>query len=73
MKKALYVLIAGLLTTLVMAWDDHKRTLPPFFRLLFQIGLGTFFGLTAIKIGYVSNIFGGIISLDSFQTLQWTF
>ncbi len=56
-KKTIYVLIAGLLTTCVMAWDDQKRTLPPLFRLLFQIGLGTFFGLTAIKIGYVSNIF----------------
>ena len=70
-KKALYVLIAGLLTTCVMAWDDQKRTLSPLFRLLFQIGLGAFFGLTAIKIGYVSNIFGGIISLDQFELLQW--
>ncbi len=57
-KKSIYVLIAGFLTTCVMAWDDQKRTLPPLFRLLFQIGVGTFFGLTAIKIGYVSNIFG---------------
>lgn len=71
-KKAIYVIIAGFLTSMVMAWDDQKRTLPPFFRLVFQIGLGAFFGLTAIKIGYVSNIFGGIISLDSFQGLYWT-
>ncbi len=70
-KKSIYVLIAGLLTTCVMAWDDQKRTLPPLFRLLFQIGLGAFFGLTAIKIGYVSNIFGGIISLDEFELFQW--
>jgi len=72
-KKACYVLIAGGLTSLIMAWDDQKRTLPPLFRLLFQVGLGVFFGLTAIKIGYVSNIFGGIISLDTFEALQWTF
>lgn len=39
MKKAAYVLIAGLLTSLVMAWDDQRRTLSPVFRLLFQVGL----------------------------------
>lgn len=70
-KKTIYVLIAGILTTCVMAWDDQERTLPPLFRLLFQIGLGTFFGLTAIKIGYVSNIFWWIIPLDEFELLQW--
>lgn len=56
-KKTIYVIIAGLLTTLIMAWDDQKRTLSPLFRLIFQVSLGAFFGLTAIKIGYVSNIF----------------
>lgn len=71
-KKTLYVLLSGLLTTVLMAWDDQKRTLAPIFRLVFQIALGAFFGLTAIKIGYVSNIFGGIIPLDTFDSLQWT-
>lgn len=71
-KKTLYVLVAGLLTSLIMAWDDQRRTLHPLFRLSFQIALWAFFGLTAIKIGYVSNIFGGIISLDTFEALQWT-
>jgi hypothetical protein len=56
-KKTIYVLIAGFITTLLMAWDDQRRTLPPLLRLLFQVSLGAFFGLTAIKIGYVSNIF----------------
>ncbi len=70
-KKALYVIIAGLITTLIMAWDDQKRTLSPVLRLWFQISLGAFFGLTAIKIGYITNIFWGIISLDQFETLQW--
>lgn len=56
-KKALYVIIAGLITTLIMAWDDQKRTLSPVLRLGFQISLGAFFGLTAIKIGYITNIF----------------
>lgn len=72
-KKTIYVLLAGVITTFLMAWDDQKRTIPPIFRLVFQVVLGAFFGLTAIKIGYVSNIFGGIIPLDSFQSLQWTF
>ena len=56
-KKALYVIIAGLITTLIMAWDDQKRSLSPVLRLGFQISLGAFFGLTAIKIGYITNIF----------------
>lgn len=71
-KKALYILVSGTITTLIMAWDDQKRNLPPLFRLCFQIGLGVFFGMTAIKIGYMSNIFGGIIHLDQFTSLQWT-
>lgn len=71
-KKVTYVVIAGLLTTIVMAWDDQRRTIPPLFRLIFQISLGVFFGMTAIKIGYLSNIFGGIIYLDQFNLLQYT-
>lgn len=70
-KKALYVVLWGIFTSLLMAWDDQKRSLSPVLRLGFQIGLGAFFGLTAIKIGYVSNIFWGIISLDQFEILQW--
>lgn len=38
-KKTLYVLAAGLLTSLIMAWDDQRRTLHPLFRLSFQIAL----------------------------------
>lgn len=71
-KKALYVILAGLVTTLLMAWDDQTRTLPPLSRLLYQIGLWVFFGMTAIKIGYMSNIFGGIIHLDQFEYLSFT-
>jgi UDP-GlcNAc:undecaprenyl-phosphate/decaprenyl-phosphate GlcNAc-1-phosphate transferase len=36
------------------------------------VAVGAFFGVTAIKIGYVSNLFGGIITLDTFQSLQWS-
>lgn len=32
-KKSIYVLLAGLLTSLIMAWDDQKRSLRPIFRL----------------------------------------
>lgn len=38
-KKSIYVLIAGLLTSLIMAWDDQKRSLHPIFRLTFQVAL----------------------------------
>lgn len=71
MKKALYVVLAGIFTSILMAWDDQKRSLSPVLRLGFQVSLGAFFGLTAIKIGYISNIFGGIISLDQFDMFQW--
>jgi UDP-GlcNAc:undecaprenyl-phosphate GlcNAc-1-phosphate transferase len=72
-KKSIYVLLAGLLTSLIMAWDDQKRSLRPIFRLWFQVALWAFFGLTAIKIGYMTNIFGGIIQLDQFSYLQFSF
>ncbi len=33
-------------------------------RLLLQIIIGAIIGITSIKIGYVSNIFGGVIDLE---------
>jgi UDP-N-acetylmuramyl pentapeptide phosphotransferase/UDP-N-acetylglucosamine-1-phosphate transferase len=71
-KKAAYVIIAGVLTSLVMAWDDQTRSLPPLSRLIYQLLLGAFFGVTAIKIGYMTHIFGGIIHLDQFSHLQFS-
>jgi hypothetical protein len=38
-KKAVYVLAAGFITTILMAWDDQTRKLPPLSRLLYQIAL----------------------------------
>jgi hypothetical protein len=32
-KKAIYVIIAGVITTLLMAWDDQRRSLSPMLRL----------------------------------------
>lgn len=72
-KKAIYVLAAGFITTVVMAWDDQRRTLPPLLRLIFQMMLGAFFGMTSIKIGYMTNIFWWIVHLDQFASLQWQF
>ncbi len=71
MKKAIYVIIAWVFTSLLMAWDDQRRTLSPILRLWFQILVGVFFGVTAIKIGYMTNIFGGIIQLDQFEYLRF--
>lgn len=69
-KKAAYVIIAGVLTSLVMAWDDQTRSLPPLPTHL-SASSGSFFGVTAIKIGYMTHIFGGIIHLDQFSHLQF--
>ncbi|MDD5769374.1 MAG: hypothetical protein PHE25_00250 [Candidatus Gracilibacteria bacterium] len=38
----------------------------PKIRLLIQIIIGAIIGLTAIKVGYISNIFGGVINLDKY-------
>jgi len=32
-KKALYVVLAGIFTSVLMAWDDQKRSLSPVLRL----------------------------------------
>jgi len=32
-KKAIYVIMAGVFTSLLMAWDDQRRTLSPVLRL----------------------------------------
>lgn len=44
--------------------------IPPIFRLGMQILVGAIIGLTSIKITYISNIFGGILSIDD---LFWQF
>ncbi|MEI6711028.1 MAG: hypothetical protein WCK88_01995 [bacterium] len=38
-KKAVYVILAGIFTSVLMAWDDQKRSLSPMLRLGFQISL----------------------------------
>jgi len=38
----------------------------PKIRLCIQILIGAIIGITSIKIGYVSNIFGGVIDLETY-------
>lgn len=65
--------MCGGIITLVSILDrlhvlgKSKLRISPLFRLLMQIGIGAFVGITSIKIGYISNIFGGILYLDHFQ------
>ncbi|MDD2917188.1 MAG: MraY family glycosyltransferase [Candidatus Gracilibacteria bacterium] len=49
----------------------NMRRNTPFFvpakvRLMMQIGVGAIIGITSIKIGYISNIFGGVLYLDQY-------
>ncbi len=62
-KRLLYVILVGSLIALVSFVDDmdtikkSRISVPPIFRLLMQICVGAFIGLTSIKISYVSHIF----------------
>ncbi|MDD5198101.1 MAG: MraY family glycosyltransferase [Candidatus Gracilibacteria bacterium] len=52
----------------------EMRRSTPFFvpakvRLMMQIGVGAIIGITSIKIGYVSNIFGGVLYLDQYYVV----
>lgn len=76
-KRLSIVLIIGWLLNIISFVDDMDTIwkspikVPPIFRLLMQICIGAVIGITSIKIAYVSNIFGGIFSLDDiFWQLQ---
>lgn len=45
---------------------DTPFFVPAKVRLIMQIGVGAIIGITSIKIGYVSNIFGGVLYLDQY-------
>ncbi len=49
----------------LVSFGDDMLGLSPKIRLCIQVLIGLTIGLTSIKIGYVSNIFGGIIDLDT--------
>lgn len=69
-KKFAIILILGAFLTTISFIDDMDTIakspikIPPIFRLIMQILVGAIIGLTSIKISYVSNIFGGIFSLE---------
>lgn len=75
-KRFAIVLIVGALLNLISFIDDLDTIgkspfrVPPIFRLGMQILVGAIIGLTSIKITYISNIFGGILSIDD---LFWQF
>ncbi len=50
-----------------LSFLDDMNNVSAWIRLLFQIIIGAIIGVTSIKIGYVSNIFWGIISLETFS------
>lgn len=66
------VIALGLLVAIFNLPDDLdtiKKSpfrMPPLVRLCFQIGIGFVIGLTSIKIGYISGLFGGITHIDDY-------
>lgn len=63
--KLLLIWYFGLFITVISFIDDMVG-LSPKIRLWIQIIIGATIGLTSIKIGYISNIFGGVINLETF-------
>jgi len=55
----------GFVITLVSFIDDMLNVSPKI-RLIIQVIIWTTIWLTAIKVGYISNIFGWVIDLDNF-------
>ena len=69
--KLRVIFLLGLIVTIVSFLDDLNtigkfRRIPPAVRLTLQIGVGAIIGMTSIKIGYVSNLLGGIVHLDAY-------
>lgn len=64
--KLLLIWIFGFVITLISFFDD-LLDLSPKFRLFIQIFIWAIIWITSIKIGYISNIFGGIINLETFH------
>ena len=49
-----------------ISFMDDLISLSPKIRLVIQIIIGAIIWITSIKIGYISNIFGGIINLETY-------
>lgn len=54
----------GIIT--MVSFIDDMLNVSPKIRLVIQILIWATIGLTAIKVGYISNIFWGIVDLDNF-------
>lgn len=63
--KLVLIWIFGWIITFVSFLDDLFHVSPKV-RLIFQILVWAIIGITSIKIWYVSNIFGGIIDLETY-------
>jgi UDP-N-acetylmuramyl pentapeptide phosphotransferase/UDP-N-acetylglucosamine-1-phosphate transferase len=70
-KLFIITVIIGILGV-VSALDDLDTigkipfSVPPWLRLIVQIGIGLIIGITSIKISYISGFFGGVIRLDEY-------
>ncbi len=70
-SKLLLIWFFGFFITIVSFIDDILNVSPKL-RLIIQIIIGATIGITSIKIGYVSNIFGGVLDLETyFLTFFW--
>lgn len=69
--KLLLIWVFGFVITLVSFFDD-LLSLSAKTRLLLQIIIGATIGISSIKIGYISNIFGWIIDLETLFFTIWT-
>ncbi|MDP2090386.1 MAG: MraY family glycosyltransferase [Candidatus Gracilibacteria bacterium] len=64
--------IFGLFITGISFIDDMLNVSAKI-RLLFQIIIGAVIGITSIKIGYISNIFGGISNLETYYFVAFDY
>lgn len=64
--KILLIWLFGGVITLVSFLDD-MISMSAKIRLILQIIIGATIGITSIKIGYVSNIFWGVLDLETFS------
>ncbi|MDD2908101.1 MAG: MraY family glycosyltransferase [Candidatus Gracilibacteria bacterium] len=71
-KLGLIWLFGAIITAI--SFIDDRLNVSPKIRLIIQIIIGAVIGITSIKIGYISNIFGGIINLETyhFEVLNYT-
>nr|MDD3720184.1 MraY family glycosyltransferase [Candidatus Gracilibacteria bacterium] len=64
-KLYLIWIFGGIVT--VISFLDDLLDVNPKIRLVIQIIIGAIIGITSIKIGYISNIFGGVIDLQTYH------